>query len=462
MSVGAIPGAGSGPLLKVQGLGSGLKTEEIISALMGVERRPLTQMAEQKAVQEEQGRSLKSLQSGFQKLATSASELASPQLFAKRQTVSSSEPSRVSASIAGGAASGGYQVSVSALASAAQRVFAFASPSAAQTLSIYGHAINIGAGETLAELANAINANSELTVNAAAVGKETLVLSSRATGKMEGNYIEVSDPGGALVEKPSYARAGTNAEYSIDGISAESSSNTLTEAIPGIKLTLSAVTNNGPVSVDVSSPEVSGEKVTEQVKAFVSQYNSAIAKLQSEVSTKPPVGLQAKAESGTGLLFGDIELEELSGVLRQAIYTPVAGLPAAMSSLASIGVGSGPNAAEGQLTIEEATLQEAIKTNPEGVQKMLEGWGARFKKTVEAYAGGTGSMEARVKGDEAQAIYMTGRITALEEALAIRQHTLETQYVGLEVAMRKASSQSSFLAGQLSRLAASSSVSTGH
>lgn len=451
----AISGVSTQPLLKVQGLGSGLKTEEIISALMNVERAPLTQLREQKAVQEGQEHSLTGLKSSLQKLATQASELTSGQLFTKRQNVSSSEPSRVSASIgSSGAVTGGYQVSVSALASAAQRVFTFASPGSAQTLSIYGHAVNIGKAETLAELANAINADSEVTVDAAAIGEETLVLYARQTGKQEGNFIEVSDPGGALTEKPAYARAGTNAEYTIDGVPGESRSNTLTEAIPGVKLTLGAVTNAGPVSIDVTEPEVSASKIAEQVKSFVTEYNSTLAKLQSEVSTKPPAGLQAEAEGGTGLLFGDIELEQLSGTLRQSVYTPIAGLPASMSSLAGIGISEGSNSTghEGQLTINETALQEAIKSNPEGVEKMLEKWGASFKKTVEGYSGPVGSIQARVQGDSAQALYTSGRITVLEENLQVRQHTLEEQYVALEVAMNRAKSQSSRLTEQIAKL----------
>jgi len=460
MSLGAVPGAGSSPLLKVQGLGSGLHTEEIISALMGVERQPARQLSAQKAVQEEQERSLRSVQSTLQQLATAADELTSTQLYTKRQAVSSSEPSRVGATLNGGAASGGYQVSVSALASAAQRVFTFASPGSAQTISIQGHEISLSAGETLAELANAVNANSELSVSASALGQETLLLAARQTGKQEGNYIEVSDPGGVLTEKASLARAGTNAVYEINGIPEESSSNTLTEAIPGVTLALSAVTTtSGPVSVNVGTPAVSATKVEEQVKAFVKQYNTTIAKLQSEVSTKPAAGIQAEAESGQGLLFGDIELEGLAGTMRQSLYTPIKHLPASMSSLANIGISESAGGTEGQISIEETALQEALKSNPEGVQKMLEGWGAAFKKTVEGYSGTVGSIEARIKGDEAQAIYMTGRITTLEEGLAVRQHTLEQQYVALEVAMRKASSQGSYLSGQLAKLSASLSSS---
>jgi flagellar hook-associated protein 2 len=473
MSTGAITGANTQPLLHMQGLASGLKTEEIISALMAIERRPLARMGEETIVHEAQVSSLRALQSTLQGLAASAGELASPLLFAPHQTVSSSEPARVSATVSNGAASGGYELTVTALASAAERVFSYTPPAAAQTISIDGHELHLGAHESLAEVANAINSDSEMTVYAGAVGAETLVLSARQTGELGSNFIEVAGGAGALTEKAGSARKGTNAEYTIDGIEGSSASNTLTEAIPGATLTLAALTSAGPVSIDISPPGINTAGLAEQVKAFVSSYNSAITKLQSEISTKPRVGIQAEAETRTGLLFGDAELQGLTGALRQSIYTPVAGLPASMSSLASIGVNTGaPSAAnppsqdsiEGKLTIEEAQLQEALKTNPEGVRKMLEGWAQGFQKTVEAYAGPGGSIETRIQGDQSQSTYIVGQITSLEESLAVRQHTLEAQYVALEVAMQRASSQSAWLAGQIAKLPSttlSSSSPTG-
>jgi flagellar hook-associated protein 2 len=470
MSAGAIGSAGTQPLLRMQGLASGLKSEEIISALMAIERRPLARMGEQQVVGQAQESGLRSLQSSLQALAASAGELASPLLFAAHQTASSSEPSRVSATAANGAASGGYEVSVTKLASAAQRVFTYSPPAAAQTITIDGREVRLRAGETLAELANAINSDSEMTVYAGAVGSETLVLAARKTGALGSGFIEVAGAAGALSEKAGSAREGTNAEYTVDGIAGSSASNTVTEAIPGVTLTLAAVTSAGPVSVDISTPGISAGRLSEQVKAFVGAYNTTIAKLESEVSTKPAVGLQAQAETRTGTLFGDSELQRMAGALRQSIYTPVGGLPLAMSSLASIGISGGaPSGAnppsqaaiEGKLTIEEATLQEALNTNPQGVRKMLEAWAQSFQQTVESYSGPGGALDARIQGDEAESTYTAHQITALEETLAVRQHTLEAQYVALEVAVQRSSSQSSWLAGQLTKLASSTSGLAG-
>lgn len=471
MTTSAI-GSASAPPMKVEGLGSGLKTEEIISELMSIESKPLTRLEEEKSLQGAEETALRSLQTSMQSLALSAGELKSPTLFATSQAVTSSEPSRVSASTSGsGAAIGGYEVEVTQLASASQRTFTFKSPESEGSLSIDGHEVKLAVGESISEFVSSINSNSESSVYAAAVNGETVVLSDRATGNTGANFIEVSDPGGTLTEKAGTAKEGRNAEYSVDGVGGVSASDTLTEAIPGVTLTLNALTTTGPVTINVAPPAAEVSKIKDQVQAFVQQYNTTLEAIEHEVETKPAEGgLQAEAEDPVGRLFGDVELTGMLASLREAIYTPAEGLPTAMSSLASIGVstgapsGSSPysqSAVEGKLTIDEAQLEEAIKTNPEGVQKMLAKWGASFEKTVNAYAEpGVGTIEARISGDESEATYIGQQITSLTESLAIHQQALEARYVALETAMSKISSQGSWLTSQLASLPGFASAST--
>lgn len=452
--------------LKITGLANGFNPEAIISSLMSIERLPVERMELEQLREGDEENALRSLQSSLQSLAMNASELGSPTLFNTSQSVTSSEPSRISASIGSGAAIGGYEVEVTQLASAAQRSFTFVSPTAAEAVKIDGHEIQVSAGESVAELAKSINANSEATVYASVLG-ETLVLSDRATGQ-KASFIEVA-PGGPLTEVVGSAREGKNAAYSVDGVSGSSASNTLTEAIPGVTLTLDAITTAGPVTINVAPPSMNVKKVTAQIESFITQYNSTLSKLNTELSTKPAAGLRAEVESGAGMLFGDFELEGLISSMRESVYTPVTGLPSGMSSLASIGISTGApsgtgsfsqSAVEGKLTLEASTLEEALKTNPEGVAKMLKQWTLGFQKQVEGYGGPVGSLHTRIQSDESKAKYIGTQITSLTERLQLRQHSLEAEYSALEVAMKKYSSQSTWLTGQIAALPSKSSESS--
>ena len=88
----------AGAPISFSGLGSGLNTSEIISALMGVEREPITHLTDQQSTLEGQSAQLKTIQSNLTQLTFDAQELGSPLLFSSSQTASSSEPTRVAAS----------------------------------------------------------------------------------------------------------------------------------------------------------------------------------------------------------------------------------------------------------------------------------------------------------------------------------------------------------------------------
>lgn len=456
---------GTESLVKFEGLSSGLHTQEIIYAMMAVERQSITRMRDERTVIETQEEALHSLTSDLQSLLTATTtELGSPLIFAKSQQISSSEPSRVGATLTGSAPAGGYSVAVTQLASAAQRSFKYTSPTAEQSVTVEGHELKIKAGETLAQLSEAINADSELPVLATAVGGETLVLSERETGKQTGSFIAVSSSGETLTEVVGSAKEGTNALYSINGVEGSSKTNVLTEAMPGVTLTLSALTGSSPVSVSISQPEVDNAKVAEAVKNFIAKYNTTLSALQREIQTKPPTSLAAEAQERTGTLFGDPELLSIANGMRQEAYTAVSALAEQMSSLTDIGISTGAasgsatpsqSAIEGRLQLEESKLTEALAREPEAVEKLLKGWSARFASTIEASTQTTGGLETRAQSDSERALAISERSTALSEMLAVRQHNLEARFVALETTLARLKVQSSYVSSELSKLSAS-------
>jgi flagellar hook-associated protein 2 len=460
----------SGAPISFSGLSSGLNTSEIISALLGVERAPITHLTDEQITLEGQHTQLQSIQSSLTQLTFDAQELGSPVLFNTSQAVTSSEPTRIAASATAGAAVGGYEVSVTQLANSGQRTFTFKSPAAAEKLTIDGKEIEVAAGASIEDLVKTINSDSTATVYAAAVGKETVVLSTRETGATGATFIAVSDPGGTLLEQAGLAKEGVNAEYTIDGVAGSSATNKLTSAIPGVTLELKALTaTTGPVTVDVQPPGPSVSAIASQVQAFVTLYNSTIGAINKQLTTKPPASPGSAAELQTGTLFGDFELGNLLNGMRQSIYEPGKELPAEMSSLADIGISTGAptgngtpsqTAVEGQLTVDTAKLESAIQANPAGVEKMLQSWSKGFQELVNANAAPGGSMEARITGDTAQTSELSSRIANMNEMLAIRQKTLESEFAAMEKIMAQSQTQSSWLSAQLSSMLASDSSSS--
>jgi flagellar hook-associated protein 2 len=463
-------GSGAGAPLNITGLESGLNTSEIITALLAVERQPITHLTNQETTLEGQREALQSIQSSLSKLTFAAQELGSPTLFHDTQTVSSSNTNQVTATSSSGAAIGGYELEVTQLANSAQRTFTFASPASAETLTIDGQEISVAAGASIQTLANTINSDSKATVYAAAINGETLVLSTRATGASE-EFIKVSSPGGSLTEQAGLAKAGRNAEYSVDGVTASSTTNTVSSAVPGVTLDLLALTTTtGPVTIDVQAPAPSASAITSQVQSFVTLYNSTISAIQKQLNTKPPTSPETAAELKTGTLFGDFDLSSVLSGMRESIYEPIAEQPAELSSLAAIGISTGApsgtasysqSSVEGQLQLNTAQLEAAVQSNPAGVQQMLQTWAKSFEGAVNTVAGPGGSLELRVNGDNTQTSEMASRITTMNELLSVRQKTLEEEYEAMEKAIAKSKAEGEYLTQQLAELNASSNSSSG-
>jgi len=453
MSSGSVNTGGS--TINFSGLASGLNTAAIIEALMSAELAPVKRLTtQQEKLQAEQGQ-LQSIQTSLQQLSFELSEFSLPSLFESSQTVTSSEPTRVSAVTTSGAGVGGHQVEVKQLANAAQRTFTFTSPTEADTITIDGHEYKIAAGASAKELASKINSDATATVYAAVV-EGGIVFSSRATGNTGAEFINVIDTQGAIAEQPGTAKEGKNAEYSVDGVAGTSASNTVTSAIPGVTLKLEGVTTTGPVTINIHAPGPSVTAVETQVQSFVTLYNSTVAAIQKQVTTKPPAHAANAAEFATGALFGDQNLTGLLSRMRQAMYEPIEGLTEGMASPADIGLSTGSasggsssqSTLEGQLSLNPTKLKEAIEANPAGAQSMLQKWAKNLQGMVTSMAEPAGTLGGRIEGDASQISNMTQRISTMNEMLAVRQRALQATYAQLEGVISQNSAQSSWLVSQ--------------
>jgi flagellar hook-associated protein 2 len=284
----------------------------------------------------------------------------------------------------------------------------------------------------------------------------TIVLSNRATGDTGGEYIKVVDPGKALTEKAETAKPGENAEFKVDGVAGTSSSNTVTDAITGVTLTLGGLTPAGPVTVDIQPPGPNAGVVEAQVQSFIKLYNSTVEAIQTQLATKPATKPQA-GEYATGILFGDVELTGLLDSMRDTMYEPIAGLAAEMSSPLDIGISTGAPTGggtssqaslEGLLTLDPAKLSETVKTNPAGVEQMLEQWSQNLQGLVNDAGAPGGTIEARANGDGEQITGLTSQINTMNEMLAQREKALKATYAELESVISRNTTQSDWLTQQ--------------
>jgi flagellar hook-associated protein 2 len=443
--------------LQVTGLASGLDTNQIISEEMAIYQQPVTNLQNQSSGLRAMNKQLTSIQNELKTLSSDALAVGDPTLFKSQQSVTSSDATRVTATSASGAGVGGYQVAVSQLANSAQRTFGFTSPSSTDNMSIDGHQYTINAGESVQDFVDSVNSDTSGTVYAAATNSGTVVFSNRQTGDTGANFIQVQDSGGSLAEQTSLAKEGQNALFSVDGVSGSSASNTATNAIGGVTLTLTGVTTtSGPVTVNVGAPAPNATNIANAINTFVTQYNKVISDVQTQLAQQP-----TGSDPTQGTLFGDSELQGLLTSMRSMMFTTGSGLPAGAATMDDIGVGTGAttgsgaesqSALTGNLTLDATALTNMLQSNPTGVKSILGAWSSSFVKTVDSAATPGGTIAARIAGDNSQISSLGNRISSMQSALTDKQNFLVQEFAQLEAALSSNQSLSASLTSQLASL----------
>jgi flagellar hook-associated protein 2 len=222
------------------------------------------------------------------------------------------------------------------------------------------------AADSLSSLLGRINASNAGVTAAYDAVADRVVLTSKTTGSQ---VMSLSDTGGLLAAlniDPQVQQLGQNAVYSLDGGATfqYSTSNTLTDAIPGVSLTLTRTTATSYSFTVQADPE----PAVAAVKKFVEQFNSVLGFIRDKT------GYDADTKKA-GTLLADGGVQALEAALRRSVTSPIGDPASAYRSLADIGLSFGPvGSAAGttnQLRLDESKLRAALGTNPDAVHQLF-------------------------------------------------------------------------------------------
>jgi flagellar hook-associated protein 2 len=476
---------GASGQLQLTGLASGINTNQLIQAELAVKELPLTNMQATINSLNEQNTQLGDMQTLLQSVSFDALDLGEPSLFFQSQTVSSSDASLVSATASKniGAVIGSTTLSVNQLATASQATFAYtASASAADTLTIGNdqgsQTVAVTAGESNTNIANTINGDSNGVAYATVLSNGNLVISARATGNGgssatgDGDPITLSSANSGTIAALS-SQAGQDAEVVINGNTAAptySQNDTITDAVPGVTLTLNGVTpTNAPVTITTGAPAPNTQSIITAVQQFVSDYNNAISGIQTAINTAPASETNSSAASAySGSLFGDPQLENMLNTIRTSMDATDSTLTSGYQSLADLGISTGAssgavsaNSNAGILTVNTATLTAAIVANPSAVQAALASWSSQFQTSVNQSAGPYGTLHSRIAGNNTEVTSLNSQLSTEQEMYNNEEKALQAQWAKVESTLSSLNSQKSSLTAFAGSLSTSSSSSGG-
>jgi flagellar hook-associated protein 2 len=483
-SSSTLTNSGAGGQLQVTGLASGINTNELIQAELAEDELPLTNIQDSITALTTENTTLGNIQGGVEAASLDALSLGEPSLFFQSQTVTSSDPSLVTATATQdiGAVIGSTTLSVARLASASQGTFSYTAPSSGgDTLTIGNdqgtQAVTVTAGETNAQIANDINGANSGVAYATVLSTGQLVISSRttgdgsSTGTGDGNPITLtSSTQGSIAASSS--DAGEDAEVYVNGSTTASYSqtDTLTDAVPGVTLNLLGVTpSDSPLTITSSAPAPDTSSIISAVQQFVTDYNTMVTGTEGAINTAPASESDSSAASAySGSLFGDPDMESMLSNLRDAVDTSDSSLPTGYQSLADLGISTGTStgsastsSTDGLLTVDTATLTAAIQANPSAVQAALASWSTQFQTTANNAGGAYGSIATRVSGNSDEITNLQSQLTTQTAMYNTEESDLEEQWAGVESSLETLDNQKTSLSSFSDGLTTTSSSSTG-
>ncbi|MFN0009560.1 MAG: flagellar filament capping protein FliD [Planctomycetota bacterium] len=431
------------------GLASGLDTQGIIAALVGVEGRKVDLLRSKSDGFQKKINALDDLQKKMGALETALKKLADPAKFvASKANLPEGASNYLSLTTRSDAKVGTYSVEVIALAqSSFIRSDGFAATDTdlgavgTLTIDVGGTQFDIdidGTNNSLNGIRDAIN-DADVGAVATTVFDGTdwhLELRGAETGVANAVSI-VAEPGlpppqGDVLNLTSL-RTATDASFEIDGESYTSSSNTVEDAIQGV--TLQLLEAHSPIQFTISEDFAS---IQQQLQDFVNEYNKVVDFLNDQ--SKP----RASGDDATKPLAGDSSLRSL----RSALGTAVGGsstvvLSGNYPSLATIGISTDSS---GKLSLDSTKLSAALADDLNAVSKMVAdpttGVGAKLLEVVEKRTDTVdGAIKTRKDAFRASMDDLARRITRGEDQLVTFEDAMRRRFAAMETLVGRLQAQ---------------------
>ncbi|MET0288173.1 MAG: flagellar filament capping protein FliD [Pseudoxanthomonas sp.] len=432
-------------------IGSGLDISSLVTQLVAAERAPaqnrITRSGEQINTKLSALGTIKSTMTTLQTALTTLTSTADRP--AQKATVATD--AGFTATTGTSAVAGSYNVEVVSLASAHKLTSTAVAPGTALgagTMQVKAgdktYDIEVAEGASLADLARAINTKSGGTGVTASVINATdgqhLVFNATKGGQAGALTITTSggdlaqfayDPGNGNTQL-SQTTAAANAKVMIDGLEVTSTSNELSDAIPGITLSLTKAKPGETFAVNVARDNAT---LQTNLQSFITAYNSAVRTLASSSA------YNAGTETASALT-GDAMVRTMQSQMRGMVSGQV-------NDLKALGVAI---AKDGTLSLDTSKLSTTLASDPAAAANLF-GTDGKVSGSLTSMLKGvldttSGTLTSRTKTLNSQLSNLTDQLSDLELRMDKVRARYTAQFTAMEQLVTQMQGTSSYLTQQ--------------
>lgn len=214
-----------------------------------------------------------------------------------------------------------------------------------------------------------------------------------------------------------------NSKFQLDGLTLYRSSNSVSDALDGVTLSLSKIST----AAEEFSVEPGGSSIKSQVADFIAKYNDVLTYIAGKSSIDT-------ATFTRGDFANDRAFTSLRYALRNDVARQVTGQPAgAPSWLADLGITMSD---DGTLTLGDSDkLLAAVKENSAAVQNFFagtDGLASRVQSALSTYVGASGLISARKNSLDDRIDRLDDQIKAWDTRLSQREVLLRQKFAQLQ------------------------------
>lgn len=303
--------------------------------------------------------------------------------------------------------------------------------------------IELEGGETAQELVDLVNERSTLArANIFSDGRDVnpyrLTISSRATGTVGEMILDGGELGldFTMLTRAQDAVVVIGDDPQNGGIRVRSSSNTITDVIPGLTLNLNSASDDVvAVTVDQSM-----QTALSALEGLVADYNNVMDRIDELTSYNPDT-------ERAGILLGDSATAAIERRLTGMVTGRIPGARGKFTRLSDMGIRIGEGA---RLKFDETKFTDAFAEDPEAVIRFftdLETGAANvLQEALEQITDSGGLLDGRKDSLEKRKDLLNDRITTLNDLLTRKRGRLMRQFFAMEQTLSMLQAQQGALA----------------
>ena len=450
------------------GLGNGIDFGQVVDQLVKVQHLPIDALTQKKTTLQSKLTEYGSVADKLLALQAAGDSLRLSTAFDQSSTTVS-DPTALTASAASTTTPGSYLIRITQLAQSHQITNKGATAVTSSTTDIVSGAsatftFHVGTGTdqtvtlsdtaTLQDLQTGINdLGAGVTASIINAGSDTtpayrLVLTATASGESiaitivaDGTTFDFTNGGGTggvdtlQAAQDAIAIVG---DPTLNPVTLHRSSNVITDAIPGVTLSLTKTTGTSTVSVNVTRDN---SAVKANIQNFVKAYNEVVTFVNKDTA------YDVTTKTGA-ILYNETSVKGFVSQLRSALSTPVSGL----TTYGSVGEIGFQTNRDGTITLDNTKLDSALNSNYNAVKSLfinqttVAGVAQRVNQAIDAMNDAvSGSLTGRKNALTGQITHLTDEISRKETALSAYEEQLKIQYAKLDSLLSQLQGQANFL-----------------